>query len=72
MVIVGLCVHGAHTVVRHYQPRNWLGWLASSVGLAVLSAVSYACARTPRSWIDVALVCLALASAMTASADSRS
>jgi hypothetical protein len=60
MVVVGLSIHGAQTVIRHYQPRNWLGWLASSIGLAALTAVSYACARTPRRWLDVALVCLAL------------
>jgi hypothetical protein len=56
VLFVGLALPGILDVVRHYQPRNWLGWLASSVSIAVLTAAACACARTPRQWRHAGLL----------------
>lgn len=60
VLIAAIWLPGILEVVRHYQPKNWLGWLASSVSLAVLAATSYACARGPRCWRDVGFLSAAL------------
>jgi hypothetical protein len=56
VLFVGLALPGILDVVRHYQPRNWLGWLASSVSIALLAAAACASARTPRQWRHAGLL----------------
>jgi hypothetical protein len=60
MAIVGLWIPGILAIGRNFRPTNWLGWLASSAGLAVLAVAAYACARQPRRWHDVWLAAIAV------------
>src|SRR4029077_15198133 len=60
VLIIALWLPGILETLREYQPRNWLGWLASSFSLAALSVTSYALVVSPRRWLDVALLSFAL------------
>lgn len=60
MAISGLWIHTFLVMTRSFQPSNWLGWLASSVSLALLAVASFACARHPRQRLDAWLVVIAV------------
>lgn len=62
VLIISLWLPGILEVLRtyNYQPRNWLGWLASSSSLAALSLTSYALVVSPLRWLDVGLLSFAL------------
>src|SRR6478609_8131751 len=56
MPIVGLWLRGLLEIERHWQPSNWLGWLATSVSVAVLAFSAYCCTRIPRRWEHAGLL----------------
>jgi hypothetical protein len=60
MLAVGMWLPSLLDVVRHWQPTNWLGWLVSSVSVAVLAAGAFACTRMPQKWRFAALLACGL------------
>jgi hypothetical protein len=60
MLAVGMWLPGMLDVVRHWQPTNWLGWLVSSLSVAVLAAGAFGCTRMPQKWRFAGLLAFGL------------
>jgi hypothetical protein len=60
MLAVGLWLPGVLEIVRHWQPKNWLAYFATSVSVALLAVGSCSCTRMPLRWPHVGLLALGL------------
>src|SRR5262245_10790365 len=60
MLAVGMWLPGVLEIVRHWQPKNWLGYLSTSISVAVLAVVAFACTRMPLRWPHVGLLAIGL------------
>ncbi|HEY2412499.1 MAG TPA: hypothetical protein VGI40_09670, partial [Pirellulaceae bacterium] len=60
MLLVGLWLRGILEIARHWQPSSWLGWLATSISLAVIAVAAYSCTQIPRQWQHAGLLTLGM------------